>query len=254
MDAPQELVRRGYRGKGVELLRARVHEKVVHRQAVLPDPHLRRDDRQPQALLAVVQRLLRLQPPHVLLQAADARQQRLRVGRFEVGWRVIVAACRVQHPRVTKAWGSGRPYDSAAEREPAPLHQLRSAARGSPLRCPAAAATMHPLPADDSPRKFAEMIDIVRNTITCTRRDPVSPAYRSPPENWEPVRTQLGRKRSRELAALADENGAGSVPAANLYSPLAVRRDEGLDQVLRGTDLLLSGRSHAHHPSGHKEL
>ena len=52
---------------------------------------------------------------------------------------------------------------------------------------------------------IAEAFGVVRNTIARARLDPSSPAYRSPPENWEPVLAQLARERMRQLAEFAEE-------------------------------------------------
>ena len=52
---------------------------------------------------------------------------------------------------------------------------------------------------------IAEAFGVVRNTIARARRDPSSPAYRSPPENWRPVLARLARERMRELSEFADE-------------------------------------------------
>lgn len=52
---------------------------------------------------------------------------------------------------------------------------------------------------------IAEAFGVVRNTIARARLDPSSPAYRSAPENWEPVLARLARERGLELLKLADE-------------------------------------------------
>lgn len=57
--------------------------------------------------------------------------------------------------------------------------------------------------ADDIARAF----QVARNTVARARLDPSSPAYRSPPENWQKVLAQLARERIKELKALADELG-----------------------------------------------
>jgi hypothetical protein len=49
---------------------------------------------------------------------------------------------------------------------------------------------------------IAEAFGVVRNTIARARLDPSSPAYRSPPENWQPVLARLARDRIDELLAL----------------------------------------------------
>lgn len=52
---------------------------------------------------------------------------------------------------------------------------------------------------------IAEAFGVVRNTIARARLDPSSPAYRSPPDDWEPVLARLARQRIHELALLAEE-------------------------------------------------
>lgn len=52
---------------------------------------------------------------------------------------------------------------------------------------------------------IAEAFGVVRNTIARARLDPSSPAYRSPPENWQPVLARLARERSRFLEQVAQE-------------------------------------------------
>jgi hypothetical protein len=52
---------------------------------------------------------------------------------------------------------------------------------------------------------IAEAFGVVRNTIARARLDPSSPAYRSPPDLWQPVLARLARERIRELTALAEE-------------------------------------------------
>jgi hypothetical protein len=52
---------------------------------------------------------------------------------------------------------------------------------------------------------IASVFGVVRNTIARARLDPSSPAYRSPPENWQPVLARLARERIRELSKIADE-------------------------------------------------
>ena len=52
---------------------------------------------------------------------------------------------------------------------------------------------------------IAEAFGVVRNTIARARLDPSSPAYRSPPENWEPVLVRLARERIMELSKLVEE-------------------------------------------------
>jgi hypothetical protein len=58
---------------------------------------------------------------------------------------------------------------------------------------------------------IAEAFGVVRNTIARARLDPSSPAYRSPPQDWQVVLARLARERSRELAVFADvlERGTG---------------------------------------------
>ncbi len=51
---------------------------------------------------------------------------------------------------------------------------------------------------------IAEAFGVVRNTIARARLDPSSPAYRSPPPNWQSVLARLARERSRELSTFAD--------------------------------------------------
>jgi hypothetical protein len=51
---------------------------------------------------------------------------------------------------------------------------------------------------------IAEAFGVVRNTIARARLDPSSPAYRSPPENWQPVLARLARERALELLSVAD--------------------------------------------------
>lgn len=52
---------------------------------------------------------------------------------------------------------------------------------------------------------IAAAFGVVRNTISRARLDPSSPAYRSPPENWQPVLARLARERIRELENFATE-------------------------------------------------
>jgi hypothetical protein len=52
---------------------------------------------------------------------------------------------------------------------------------------------------------IAEAFGVVRNTIARARLDPTSSAFRSPPENWEPVLARLIRERIQELTELAAE-------------------------------------------------
>lgn len=52
---------------------------------------------------------------------------------------------------------------------------------------------------------IAEAFGVVRNTIARARLDPSSPAYRSPPENWQPVLARLARERSKQLSEIADQ-------------------------------------------------
>ena len=52
---------------------------------------------------------------------------------------------------------------------------------------------------------IAEACGVVRNSIARARLDPTSPAYRSPPANWQPVLARLARDRIRELSALAEQ-------------------------------------------------
>jgi hypothetical protein len=52
---------------------------------------------------------------------------------------------------------------------------------------------------------IADACGVVRNTIARARLNPSSPAYRSPPENWQEVLARLARERAEELVALADE-------------------------------------------------
>ncbi|MBW3570798.1 MAG: hypothetical protein KY467_06815 [Gemmatimonadetes bacterium] len=51
---------------------------------------------------------------------------------------------------------------------------------------------------------IAEAFGVVRNTIARARLDSSSPAYRSPPENWQPVLARLARERSEQLRSLAE--------------------------------------------------
>lgn len=51
---------------------------------------------------------------------------------------------------------------------------------------------------------IAKAFRVARNTVARARLDPSSPAYRSPPEDWQKVLAQLAMKRSTELKALAD--------------------------------------------------
>jgi hypothetical protein len=50
---------------------------------------------------------------------------------------------------------------------------------------------------------IAEAFGVVRNTIARARLNSSSPAYRSPPPNWQSVLARLARKRSQELNTFA---------------------------------------------------
>lgn len=50
---------------------------------------------------------------------------------------------------------------------------------------------------------IAEAFGVARNTIARARLDPSSPAYRSPPGEWEKVLARLATERIVELRELA---------------------------------------------------
>jgi hypothetical protein len=50
--------------------------------------------------------------------------------------------------------------------------------------------------------EIAEAAGVSISTIARARLDPASSAYRSPPENWQPVLVGLARERIRELSEL----------------------------------------------------
>ena len=52
---------------------------------------------------------------------------------------------------------------------------------------------------------IAEACGVVRNSIARARLDPTSPAYRSPPANWQSVLARLARERVEQLSVLAVE-------------------------------------------------
>lgn len=52
---------------------------------------------------------------------------------------------------------------------------------------------------------IADAFGVARNSIARARLDRSNPGYRPPPENWPPVLAQLARRRSQDLAKLADE-------------------------------------------------
>lgn len=57
---------------------------------------------------------------------------------------------------------------------------------------------------------IAEAFGVVRNTIARARLDPSSPAFRSPPENWQPVLARLACERMELLAKFVEEVEAAS--------------------------------------------
>ena len=53
--------------------------------------------------------------------------------------------------------------------------------------------------------EIAEAAGVSVQTIRQARLDPSAPGHRPPPGEWQEVLASLARKRSRELAAFADE-------------------------------------------------
>lgn len=53
--------------------------------------------------------------------------------------------------------------------------------------------------------EIAEAAGVSISSIARARLDPSSSAYRSPPENWQPVLARLARERIEELAAFMKE-------------------------------------------------
>jgi hypothetical protein len=53
--------------------------------------------------------------------------------------------------------------------------------------------------------EIAEAAGVSISSIARARLDPSSSAYRSPPENWQPVLAQLARQRVKELTEFADK-------------------------------------------------
>lgn len=52
---------------------------------------------------------------------------------------------------------------------------------------------------------IAEAFGVVRNTIARARLDPSSPAYRSPPKEWETVLSKIAREAAAALTSFAEE-------------------------------------------------
>jgi hypothetical protein len=57
--------------------------------------------------------------------------------------------------------------------------------------------------------EIAEAADVSISSIARARLDPSSSAYRSPPENWQPVLARLARERIEELSRFADSLDRG---------------------------------------------
>lgn len=53
--------------------------------------------------------------------------------------------------------------------------------------------------------EIAEAANVSISSIARARLDPSSSAYRSPPENWQPVLARLARERARMLMAFAGQ-------------------------------------------------
>lgn len=53
--------------------------------------------------------------------------------------------------------------------------------------------------------EIAEAAGVSISSIARARLDPTSSAYRTPPENWQPVLAQLARERIEELNSLLTE-------------------------------------------------
>lgn len=55
--------------------------------------------------------------------------------------------------------------------------------------------------------EIAEAAGVSISSIARARLDPTSSAYRTPPDNWQPVLAQLARERIEELVAFVNQIG-----------------------------------------------